>query len=44
MLRLSASVAAEMYIGAGFQGQHGSVNPGNPAPRGELFPGWPAKK
>ena len=28
----------------GVQGQHGSVNPGNPRPRGELFPGWPSKK
>jgi hypothetical protein len=29
---------------AGGQGTHGPVNPGNPPPKGELFPGWPAKR
>lgn len=29
---------------AGGQGTHGPVNPGQPAPSGELFPGWPAGK
>jgi hypothetical protein len=29
---------------AGGQGQHGPANPGSPPPKGELFPGWPAKR
>ena len=29
---------------SGTQGTHGPVNPGNPPPAGELFPGWPAKR
>jgi hypothetical protein len=28
---------------SGSQGMHGSPAAGNPPPRGELFPGWPAK-
>jgi hypothetical protein len=28
----------------GVQSQHGAPAPGNPPPKGELFPGWPAKK
>jgi hypothetical protein len=28
---------------SGNQGQHGPANPGSPPPKGELFPGWPAK-
>jgi hypothetical protein len=28
----------------GTQGQHGNANPGNPQPKGELFPVWPAKR
>jgi hypothetical protein len=41
-----AAVPAEEPLGyrTGFQGQYGSANPGNPTPRGELFPGWPSKK
>jgi hypothetical protein len=28
----------------GVQSTHGPVNPGKPTPKGELFPGWPAKR
>jgi hypothetical protein len=28
---------------SGGQGMHGSAAPGDPPPKGELFPGWPAK-
>jgi hypothetical protein len=31
-------------IRTGGQGQHGPVNRGNPAPKGELFPGFPTKQ
>jgi hypothetical protein len=33
-----------VVMGCGTQGMHGPAAPGNPPPRGELFPGWPAKK
>jgi hypothetical protein len=33
-----------LYGQAGSQGQHGAVASGNPRPKGELFPGWPAKR
>jgi hypothetical protein len=29
---------------SGSQRQWGNPDPGNPRPRGELFPGWPSKK
>jgi hypothetical protein len=29
---------------SGSQGVHGPVNPGNPPPAGELFPGWGPKR
>jgi hypothetical protein len=32
------------YGQSGSQGCHGQPASGNPPPRGELFPGWPAKK
>jgi len=51
--RLGNAVAASTVCGvggsrtvmpAGGQGTHGPVNPGQPVPKGELFPGWPAGK
>jgi hypothetical protein len=35
--------AGRQVMRSGSQGTHGSPNPGNPPPAGELFPGWPAK-
>ena len=34
--------AGRQIMKAGGQGTHGPVDPGNPPPAGELFPGWPA--
>jgi hypothetical protein len=51
--RLGNAVAASTVCGvggsrtvmpAGGQGTHGPVNPGQPVPKGEPFPGWPAGK
>jgi hypothetical protein len=51
--RLGNEVAAGTVCGpggsrtvqrSGVQGTHGAVNPGKPTPKGELFPGWPAKR
>ena len=52
-LKLGNQIAAETTCGVGgsrsvyktgSQQTHGSVNPGNPPPRSELFPGWSSKK
>jgi hypothetical protein len=40
----SPGAGRTLYGQSGLQGTYGSVNPGNPRPRGELFPGWPSKK
>jgi hypothetical protein len=32
------------YGKSGSQGMQGAANPGMPATKGELFPGWPAKR
>jgi hypothetical protein len=40
----SPGAGRTLYGQSGSQGTYGSVNPGNPRPRGELFPGWPSKK
>jgi hypothetical protein len=37
--------AGRQVFKSGMQGQHGAaVNPGRPAPKGELFPGWGSKR
>jgi hypothetical protein len=40
----SPGAGRTLYGQSGSQQQYGKANPGNPAPKGELFPGWPAKR
>jgi hypothetical protein len=35
--------AGRTVLPSGGQSMHGPANPGSPPPKGELFPGWPAK-
>lgn len=39
-----AGAGRTLYGKSGSQGVQGPVNPGNATPKGELFPGWPAKR